>query len=112
MVDYTDKCGSCKYFVPIRKDGKLTRRGSCWFKTHIYHDASQKKCLRYENKGNEHGNEIIVSTKSWETEASNPDMEYIKECAESVGIVVTKETAWSISFMAEVMRRLREGAIE
>lgn len=35
-------------------------------------------------------------------------MLYIKECAESVGIkVVYGETAFSIPFMAEVMRRLR-----
>ena len=35
-------------------------------------------------------------------------MLYIKECAESVGIeVIDGKTAFSISFMAEVMRRLR-----
>lgn len=35
-------------------------------------------------------------------------MLYIKECAESVGIeVVYGETAFSIPFMAEIMRRLR-----
>lgn len=35
-------------------------------------------------------------------------MLYIKECAESVGIeVIDGKTAFSIPFMAEVMRRLR-----
>ncbi|MBO7430442.1 MAG: hypothetical protein J6U56_05455 [Spirochaetia bacterium] len=35
-------------------------------------------------------------------------MIYIKECAESVGIeVIDGKTAFSIPFMAEVMRRLR-----
>ena len=35
-------------------------------------------------------------------------MLYIKECAESVGIeVIEGKTAFSIPFMAEVMRRLR-----
>ena len=37
-------------------------------------------------------------------------MLYIKECAESVGIeVIEGKTAFSIPFMAEVMRRLRRG---
>ena len=37
-------------------------------------------------------------------------MLYIKECAESVGIeVIEGETAFSIPFIAEVMRRLRRG---
>lgn len=36
-------------------------------------------------------------------------MLYIRECAESVGIeVIEGKTSFSIPFMAEVMRRLRE----
>jgi len=36
-------------------------------------------------------------------------MLYIKECAELVGLeVIEGETAFSIIFMAEIMRRLRE----
>lgn len=36
-------------------------------------------------------------------------MLYIKECAESVGLeVVEGETAFSINFMAEIMKRLRK----
>lgn len=35
-------------------------------------------------------------------------MLYIKECAESVGLeVIESETAFSINFMAEIMKRLR-----
>ena len=35
-------------------------------------------------------------------------MLYIKECAESVGLeVIEGETAFSINFMAEIMKRLR-----
>lgn len=42
-------------------------------------------------------------------EENEKAMLYIKECAESVGIeVIEGETAFSIPFMAEVMRRLRE----
>lgn len=36
----------------------------------------------------------------------NKDLEYIKECAESVGIDVTDRTAFTIPFIAEVMRRM------
>ena len=36
-------------------------------------------------------------------------LNYIVECAESVGIEVTEKTAFSIPFMAEVMKALREG---
>lgn len=36
----------------------------------------------------------------------NKDLEYIKECAESVGMDVTDRTAFSIPFIAEVMRRM------
>lgn len=40
-------------------------------------------------------------------------MLYIKECAESVGIeVIEGQTAFNIPFMAETMRRLREGDVE
>ena len=36
-------------------------------------------------------------------------MLYIKECAESVGLeVIEGETAFSINFMAEIMKRLRK----
>ena len=37
---------------------------------------------------------------------------YIKESAESVGIEVTDGTAFNVVFMAEIMRRLREGKNE
>ena len=36
----------------------------------------------------------------------NKDLEYIKECAESVGMDVTDRTAFTIPFIAEVMRRM------
>lgn len=40
-------------------------------------------------------------------------MLYIKECAESVGMeVIEGKTAFSMPFMAEIMRRLREGDAE
>lgn len=36
-------------------------------------------------------------------------MLYIKECAESVGLeVIEDKTAFSINFMAEIMKRLRK----
>ena len=35
-------------------------------------------------------------------------MLYIKDCAESVGIKVTEDTAFSIQFIVEVMKKLRE----
>ena len=38
----------------------------------------------------------------------NKDLEYIKECAESVGMDVTDRTAFSISFIAEVIRRMNK----
>ena len=41
----------------------------------------------------------------------NKDLEYIKECAESVGMDVTDKTAFSISFIAEVMRKMKEQSI-
>ena len=39
---------------------------------------------------------------------NNKDLEYIKECAESVGMDVTDRTAFSIPFIAEVMRKMNK----
>ena len=48
-------------------------------------------------------------TNSEELDNNEKAMLYIKESAESVGIEVTEKTAFSIPFVAEVMRALREG---
>lgn len=47
----------------------------------------------------------VVDWKSFDNQA---DMQYIKECAESVGMDVTDRTAFSIPFIAEVMRRMNK----
>lgn len=39
---------------------------------------------------------------------NNKDLNYIAECAESVGIHVDEHTAISIPFIADVMRKMRE----
>lgn len=44
----------------------------------------------------------------WSCFDNQADMEYIKECAESVGMDVTDKTAFTIPFIAEVMRKMRK----
>lgn len=51
--------------------------------------------------------EEMLTFKKWETVNNHPDLECIKECAESVGIEVEDTTAFTIPFIAEVMRRLK-----
>ena len=54
----------------------------------------------------------VVTDEPFPTE-NEKDLLYIKECAESVGIeVIEGETAFSISFMAKVMRALRESEVK
>ena len=47
----------------------------------------------------------------WKGFDNQADMQYIKECAESVGMDVTDKTAFSTSFIAEVMRKMKEQSI-
>lgn len=48
-------------------------------------------------------------TQDEELNENEKAMLYIKECAELVGLeVIESETAFSITFMAEIMKRLRE----
>ena len=48
-------------------------------------------------------------TQDEELNENEKAMLYIKECATSVGLnVIEGETAFSIIFMAEIMKRLRE----
>ena len=47
-------------------------------------------------------------TNSEELDDNEKAMLYIKECAESVGIEVTEDTAFTIQFMAKIMKALRE----
>ncbi len=44
----------------------------------------------------------------WKGFDNQADMQYIKECAENVGMDVTDRTAFSISFIAEVIRRMNK----
>lgn len=46
----------------------------------------------------------------WSCFDNQADMEYIKECAESVGMDVTDKTAFTIPFIAEVMRKMNNSA--
>lgn len=41
-----------------------------------------------------------------EKECKNPDLVYIKKCAEENGIKVTKETAFTVHFIADIMRAM------
>lgn len=48
-------------------------------------------------------------TRDKELNENEKAMLYIKECAEYVGLeVIEGKTAFSITFMAEIMKRLRE----
>lgn len=44
----------------------------------------------------------------WKGFDNQADMQYIKECAESVGMDVTDRTAFTIPFIAEVIRKMRK----
>lgn len=47
----------------------------------------------------------VVDWKGFDNQA---DMQYIKKCAESVGMDVTDRTAFTIPFIAKVMRRMNK----
>lgn len=47
----------------------------------------------------------VVDWKGFDNQA---DMQYIKECVESVGMDVTDRTAFTIPFIAEVIRRINK----
>lgn len=48
MTDLTDKCGSCKYFIP--KEGKYNLRGDCAAGRTGFRQRSLHKCSAYEKK--------------------------------------------------------------
>lgn len=50
--EYTNKCGSCKYFSFHVKDGDTREHGKCHnVKRKPYHQASQKACKLYQTEG-------------------------------------------------------------
>ena len=56
LTDYTDRCGSCKFFKPAYSNGRITKSGRCHKRQYISkHRASDKACLQYfeddQNKG-------------------------------------------------------------
>ena len=54
LDDYTDRCGSCKYYKASYKDGRITKMGKCYKRLKLSkHRASDKGCLEYEEEGAE-----------------------------------------------------------
>lgn len=52
LNDYTNRCGSCKYYKASYKDGKITKMGKCYKRMNISkHRTSDKACLEYEEEG-------------------------------------------------------------
>lgn len=49
MKEFENKCGSCANFERLEVDGKLKERGRCCVRgVYVYHQQSQKACLRYK----------------------------------------------------------------
>lgn len=52
LKDYSNRCGSCKFFSFLVTKGSLRWWGFCERKDRAnYHQASQKACLKYEEDG-------------------------------------------------------------
>ena len=56
MSDYKFKCGSCKFFEYLEKDGKVLKRGRCTKRARItQHQASDKCCQQYYESEEQYG---------------------------------------------------------
>lgn len=53
LMDYPDKCGSCRNFEFLVIDNVITYRGRCSVRKTKYHQASQKACKKYVEIAND-----------------------------------------------------------